>query len=176
MTSSSRHVSRGFFLLVALLGTSALAQSGLHALTCIGTQEMTFAPGLRILPVDVTLSASANLDTCWSLDTDITSATFRVQVAGNGSCARGSYHDEIVITWNTGETSTLSMNNPVEVRPLSPTGTTAYGRVVAGRFEGSLVATTLQPIPGDHDLLDCLTGGLTQSMGMVSLSLLQLQP
>ncbi|MCP3099892.1 hypothetical protein LZ198_13535 [Myxococcus sp. K15C18031901] len=176
MSSSSRHLSRWFFVVAALLGTSSFAQSGLHALTCIGAQDMAFSPGLKLLPANVTLTATTLLDTCWSLEPDITSGTFQVESTSNASCARGSFQDEILITWNTGETSTISLNTPVEVRPLSPSGTTAYGTVTAGRFEGSLVATTMQSIPGDRDLLNCLTGGLTQGLGVVSVSILNVQP
>ncbi|NTX16769.1 hypothetical protein HUA74_40735 [Myxococcus sp. CA051A] len=174
---SRRFMSRLCLLLLSVWSTAALAtEEYLQLATCLGPQQQTYSPALKLLPRQTYFSAEATLNVCVTLDPALSSARFQVAGGGVASCTLASLQSRIVLEWNTGETSIIDMSSPLDLKPLGQTVVPSYGTVISGRFEGALVVSVLELTPNDLALLKCLTTGVTESSGLISMTFLQLLP
>ena len=163
---------RGLLVVVALTTSSLLLpQSPAHAapgdLTCAESESVSYSPGLLTTrrPVDVSVH---NTLSCKSLtDPAVTGGQVRATVRGlDRSCTdlaasgSGSY----AITWNTGDTSTISYTRSANY-VLGTLVIVESGTVTAGRFAGDSVTHVVELL--NLDLLACLAEpGLTAASGL----------
>lgn len=158
--------------MVALITSSLLfAPFPSHAapgdLTCTENQSVSYSPGLLTTrrPVDVSVH---NILSCTSLtDPAVTRGHVQATIHGlNRSCTdlaaagSGSY----TITWNTGETSTISYNRSASY-VLGTLVIVETGTVTAGKFTGDSTTHIVELL--NLTLLACLTEpGLTTASGI----------
>ncbi|MEU4577864.1 hypothetical protein ACBI99_06275 [Nonomuraea sp. ATR24] len=141
-----------------------------------GTNTLTFSPKLRLTEQNVTMTGTGTYPTCVSSDPDITSGTSTISGQGSLGCLSGAMPATEVVTWNTGETSTISYTVTLNV-VAGQSVFAVVGAVTAGKFAGDTVTSegvTLEdPIT---PLLDCLAPGYGGSTGATILTLTDLQP
>lgn len=111
-------------------------QTALVDLTCTGTNNATFSPGLTFTTRTVDIEADGEYTTCVSSDPAVTSGTYTASGQGTMSCLAGGHAGAFTITWNTGEYSTIEFTNNVALRPGGQTVVVATGTVIDGKFVG----------------------------------------
>lgn len=152
-------------LALTVLGTTATASATPAEITCEpGSQTDTFTPPLTRTPQDVTVGITARYGPCVSSsDPDLTSATaaFTVPVPGL-SCLSLLNTGTMTydITWNTGETSTISADYTVTIAGGVLT-VTRTGTITSGPFTGSTVRQVIKGL--SLDVLLCTLGQGTVS-------------
>ncbi|MBN9684645.1 MULTISPECIES: hypothetical protein [unclassified Corallococcus] len=158
--------------------TAQQEQKLLALVSCpVGAVVTNYSPPLRSTPQAVTIQGQATFSNCVSVfDPGLTSATnnFTINTTAytcNDLLEIGSART--VVTWNTGETSTL-----VQTRVSSQVGSTTIvityvGTVESGKYRGAVALRTLTYLSTD---LDACTSpeGLTQMSGLTTLTLLGL--
>ncbi|MGM1060673.1 hypothetical protein [Saccharothrix sp. Mg75] len=163
---------RGLFVTTALIVSSLLfPASPAHAapvdLLCTEDESVSYSPGLLTAPRPVDVDVH-NVLSCTSLtDPAVTGGYVRATVRGlNRSCTdlaasgSGSY----TITWNTGETSTISYSRSATY-VLGTLVMTETGTVTGGKFTGDSSTHVVELLT--LDLLSCLTEpGLTTTSGL----------
>ncbi|MTE22419.1 hypothetical protein F0L17_25620 [Streptomyces sp. TRM43335] len=163
---------RGLPAVVALIASSLLfPPAPAHAApgdpTCTENESVSYSPGLLTTPrtVDVTVH---NVLSCTSLtDPAVTRGQVRATIHGlDRSCTdlaasgSGSY----TITWNTGETSTISYHRSANY-VLGTLVIVENGTVTAGKFTGDSVLHVVELL--NLDLTACLAEpGLTTASGI----------
>jgi hypothetical protein len=155
----------------SLTTPGAAAEPGL--LTCpIGTQAISYNPGITLVPQQGTTSITSVFGPCLSpTRPDITSATSSGTAPQTYSCLTALGGPATTVTrtylWNTGET-TVATYTLMTNRVGGVTIVTLKGVVTAGLFAGSPITQVAQdPVPR---LLECLTPqGVTQQGGTVTL-------
>lgn len=159
---------------VAAPATPAMAAAG--TVTCTGTQQQTFNPGLTLATQTVAFQATAALPTCVSSFGDgVTSGSFTIEGGGPASCTLASFYSELTLHWNTGETSRIGLNTPADLKPLGQTVAVSYGQVLSGKYVGATVAEVLELTPDALALTKCLSpDGLRGSGGAVNLTIVDL--
>ncbi|MEV7660159.1 hypothetical protein AB0O39_39195 [Streptomyces anulatus] len=150
---------------IAALGALALAPAPAHAqagdLACLPptSSTVTFTPALTTLPQDVTVHSTNLFGPCTSATVPgITSGTFSGTFAVPGrSCLTlaGSGTSRSTITWNTGQTSTLTLNYTTQIVGAVYTSVLT-GVVSGGLFQGDSVVSN-QTGPAT-DILTCTLG------------------
>jgi hypothetical protein len=159
-------------VVVALIASSLLvspssAHAALGDLTCTENESVSYSPGLvnTRRPVDVSVY---NVLSCTSLtDPAVAGGHVQATVRGlNRSCTdlaasgSGSY----TITWNTGETSTISYNRSANY-VLGTLVIVENGTVTAGKFTGDSATHVVELLT--LNLLACLAEpGLTTASGI----------
>ncbi|GAA2037621.1 hypothetical protein GCM10009839_43650 [Catenulispora yoronensis] len=138
--------------------------------TCTGTSQLTYSPGLKLTPRNVTFTENDTIGTCTSTDTTLTSAdtlTYSYPIAG-ATCddiSAATNTGELVMHWNNGQTSTLNGLVGEETITDGILQDTATGTVIAGEFNGAAAVINWTYIVNP---LACLsTGGLTTLNGTV---------
>ncbi len=151
----------------SLLFSSSSAHATPGDLTCTETESVSYSPGLLTTrrPVDVSVH---NVLSCTSLtDPAVTRGHVQAAIRGLGrSCTdlaasgSGSY----TITWNTGDTSTISYNRSANY-VLGTLVIVENGTVTAGKFTGDSTTHVVELLT--LNLLACLTEpGLTTTSGI----------
>lgn len=152
------------FLLVSLLtaaGPAGARENGLLDVTCIPPSSVnaTYSPPLTNTPQASASSLSWQLGPCVSASVpDLTSGTHSAANAPRErTCLEllGARSGTRTITWNTGDTSTLSMNGTTTVVGALLV-VTYTGTVTSGLFAGDTVVAT-QTGPAT-DILLCTLG------------------
>ena len=154
----------------ALLPAQA-ARADAGSVTCTGTSDITYSPGLTLTPQNVTVDENDAVPSCTSTDPTVTGMIihpFSYPIT-NASC------DDLrldpigptgILHWDNGQDSTLSS----VVSELTVTGgilqETVTATVTAGEFSGgAAVITWAYPL---IDPLQCLApGGLTTQDGTI---------
>ncbi|MFI1013141.1 hypothetical protein [Streptomyces sp. NPDC020965] len=143
------------------LVTAAPAQAAPGDLVCLPptSSTVTFSPALTTVPQDVTVTTNNLFGPCTSTSVPgITSGTFSgsFHVPGR-SCLTlaGSGSSTSTITWNTGQTSTLSLNYTTTIAGAVYTSV-LIGTVTSGLFAGDTVVSN-QTGPAT-DVLTCTLG------------------
>lgn len=126
------------------------AQAGPVDLSCLGTNDARFSPGLTFATRTVDIEAEGAYTTCVSSDPAVTSGTYTASGTGTMSCLAGGHAGEFTITWNTGEDSTIEFTNTVAQRPggemvVVATGTVIDGKFVGDRYDGTFTLFQLEP-------------------------------
>jgi hypothetical protein len=145
----------------AVVSASPASAAGLLDVTCTppSSTTTTFSPPLTNTPQLSSSTVSSQFGPCVSLSQPaLTSGTFtKTNSARPRTCLDllSATSITLTITWNTGQTSTLSVNvtSTIVGAALVVTGT---GTVTAGLFTGDTVATT-QTGPA-ADVLLCTAG------------------
>ncbi|WP_156325588.1 hypothetical protein [Nonomuraea sp. SBT364] len=141
-----------------------------------GTNTLAFSPKLRLTQQAVTMTGTGNYPTCVSSDPDISSGTSTISGQGSLGCLSGSMPATETVTWNTGESSTISYTVTLNL-VAGQTAFAVIGTVTAGKFAGDTVTsegvTIANPIT---PLLDCLAPGYAGSTGPTILTFTDLQP
>jgi hypothetical protein len=154
----------------ALGVTTAAAQTNTPAFgsaICIGTQNQTYSPALTATTQDVSFTARTVLSSCpTTSDQSITNGSFTINGSGPLSCVDGgSVISQLTLAWNNGETSTVVLFSPLDLKPDGVTAVVSYGSVISGKFYALPVAEVLLLTP--TPLLGCETTGITSSSGPV---------
>ncbi|WP_043628971.1 hypothetical protein [Nonomuraea candida] len=168
---------------LALLGPLGMAYAGpAHAIgqdvicSIDGTNTLAFSPKLRLAEQAVTMTGTGTYPTCVSSDPDITSGTSTIFGQGSLGCLSGSMPATETVTWNTGESSTISYTVTLNLF-AGQAAFVVVGTVTAGKFAGDTV--TSEGVTLDNPitpLLDCLAPGYGGSTGPTILTFTDLQP
>lgn len=132
--------------LAAPLLTAAPASAAALDVTCIppSSQVNTYTPPLTATPQTVIVNSSGQYTCVSATVPGLTSGSRTVEVSSPGrSCLDlvTGFAVTLTITWNTGQTSTLSGNSTVATVGLTQV-VTMTGTVTAGLFAGDTVVST----------------------------------
>jgi hypothetical protein len=135
----------GILILISTVIVSAApASAGVTLLSCTGSYQTTYDPGLTYTPQTVEFSTTNNYTICL-LSPPITSG--QSQASGpipSASCTdlfSGGDSGQTTVTWNTGETTTYNWTALAEEIGGNLVDTET-GKVVSGKFTGDLVVRT----------------------------------
>jgi hypothetical protein len=176
-TSGSRFVSGAVVLvLVAVLAVVApvVGVAETQLLSCTGTGANTYQPGVILQPRVVAVSANAHYEPCTSSGSlTITSGGYQANATSVVSCLAGSFAITVTITWNTGETTTVTAIGIIAQRPANEVVVVYQGTVTAGRFTGATVVMTAALVNTTPE--QCLTPeGVTGTSGPAAIVITQL--
>lgn len=159
------------FLAFAGLLAGAGSAAAVTLVTCAGTQNLQYSPGLTDTPNTVTASGTNHLGPCVVPNTSITSGTITFSATGSYSCQDllGSSEVTNVIQWSDGSSSTLQVTRTA-TKVNGQLINTFTGSVTAGTFQGATVVWTITSV--SLALLACQTPqGLTSLTGVDVFSL-----
>jgi hypothetical protein len=137
-------------------GASVAAQST----TCKLKAIAKFKPGLTLSEQQQKIKASGTLSNCSG--GGVSSAVFSGKGGGSMSCTSGSGTATLNVTWNTNETSVVSLTVDVGAMSFS-------GMVTSGKFAGEPVSATnvsITPVKGD-----CFFSPVTKAKAKATASL-----
>ncbi|RAY15734.1 hypothetical protein DPM19_08110 [Actinomadura craniellae] len=166
--------------LVAALATVVLpapvpASAGVLDVTCIppSSDLVTYSPPLTTTAQNVSINAATQYGPCVSLgEPGVTSGSRSFQGTGSRSCLGlvQAGTETFTITWNTGQTSTVTVNKISNIVGATLV-VTFTGTVTSGLFAGG---TVLQTVTGlATDILQC-TAGLGTVSSIYSLVTLEI--
>lgn len=146
--------------------TSTAAQAEPLSQSCLSTSTLDFDPGLNLAQpqTGVQITGTGSLNGCLSqVGASGLTATYTVSGTVNGTCLLGTIEITQQITWNNGQSSTVTFSGP----SVGVVGNVLEGTVQSGLFAGNTVAfpnvlaTTLLANP-----TACVDpGGLKQAQG-----------
>ncbi|MCE9668528.1 hypothetical protein LY474_11965 [Myxococcus stipitatus] len=133
----------------------------------LGTTTISFDPPLRNEPQDVVVSGSGSITNCTALLTaPVTSGTtgFPPALRQDFSCGSlvGISGGSVTVTWNTGETSQLSLTQVVVQGGTTARTTLQIGTVVSGKYAGYGAVRTLVFVDADLENACASEEGLAQ--------------
>ena len=156
-----------FLLTAAALVMSAVVfpSPAAHAVsadvTCVGTETVTYEPGLLLTPQTVNVTVHGILAPCTSSDPKITSGTYVQHFSATLSCLTlvTGLAATRVFDWSNGRSSSFSYNRAIN-NVGGQTTVTFAGSIVSGEFAGD---TGIQQVVFvTPNTLQCLTSpGLT---------------
>ena len=139
----------------ALLAAAVLVLSGLVVpattasatsmdVSCVGTETVTYQPGLLLTVQSVAVTVNGILAPCTSSDPAITSGTYLQNFTATLSCSTvfAGLAATRVFQWSNGQSSTFSYNRAIN-NVGGQTTVTFTGTIVSGRFAG---ATAVQQV------------------------------
>jgi hypothetical protein len=165
--------------ILSLVATLALAMTGIALVaapaaadtldaTCTGAQQITYSPGLQLIPRTVTTTGATSYSCQLSV---VSSGSSGFSITDSRGCLSAVPAAAVeTVTWNTGQQSTLTMTATV-VTAGGITTVTKVGTVTSGLFAGDSVVVVVVG-PALSGLLDCLTSqGLTQTTEQVTMEI-----
>ncbi|MFY1825513.1 hypothetical protein ACN47A_06345 [Myxococcus fulvus] len=162
--------SLGLLLVVVALGGASPSRAEAVLLTCPGTLQATYSPGMTNTPRTIATSVSGTFGPCAGVRLTLLSASLSGGGTGQLSCLAGSTQSTSTLTWNDGTTSIVSVSILVSVRPLGEVVVTYSGTVSSGRFQGADVLMVL--VLAQTQVTGCFTDeGVTATAGPVVLTL-----
>jgi hypothetical protein len=168
-------------LLGAILVTAALltpaspASAGVLDATCTppSSNTVTYNPPLTLTPSNVQITGSTSYGPCVSLSVPgLTSGSTAAQATGTRSCLSllGASPRTFTITWNTGQTSTLSGNQSSTI--VGAALVVAFtGTVTSGLFTGDTVLHTITGPATDVTLCTLGLGTVSSIYSTVTLEI-----
>lgn len=164
-------------LATVALSALTITASPAHALsvdlTCTGTLDVTYSPGLTLSPHVTTVTADITAD-CRSKDPTLTSGTAHATGAGSMSCFSGGGSGTFTFHWNNGHASTVRWSDIIAVRPDGQTVGVFTGTVTHGQFQGDTYAGEATMF--NLDVLGCLSHeGVTHTTGPMIFTLTSLR-
>jgi hypothetical protein len=161
-------ISAGALTVVGASPAKALDAAGI---TCVGDQTATYAPGLTLEVRPTDFKVTGTLRNCVSLaHPEIVSGTFSGEGKGSFSCLAANAMLRTVITWNTGQSTTVDVGLTVNAKPAGSTVLVSAGEVRDGLFRGGVyVAPKVLPNP---DPLACTTpAGMSSASGPIGVTI-----
>jgi len=156
-----------FLLTAAVLAMSAVVfpSPAAHAVSadvvCVGTETVTYEPGLSLTPQTVNVTVHGILAPCTSSDPEITSGTYVQHFTATLSCVTlvSGLAATRVFNWSNGRSSSFSYNRAIN-DVAGQTTVTFAATIVSGKFAGD---TAIQQVVFvTPNVLQCLTPpGLT---------------
>lgn len=142
-------------------------------LSCSGTSEVSYTPGLGSRLRSVSVSEQEEYGSCTSSErTGIASGSAEYQWKANLSCQQNFVGKEhrITYSWNTGEKSTVQFVEPIVTAPVKGKSVIQLnGTVVEGVFVGSKVSITI--ITAALDPATCSGLGIPERTGISTLTI-----
>jgi hypothetical protein len=179
ITRGNRFISGVIALVMGAAMAMAVAAPAVSAadtelLSCTGTGANTYQPGVTLQPQTVAVSSSAHYEPCVSSTAPtITSGGYQANATSIVSCLAGSFAITVTISWNTGETTTVTAIGIIAQRPANEVVVVYQGTVTAGRFAGAAVVMTAALVNTTPD--QCLTPqGVTGTSGPAAIVITQL--
>lgn len=120
-----------------LVLASPAASASTELLSCGGTGSNTYQPGVTNTPRTITVHSEADYQPCAGTS-GITSGHYQLAASGTVSCLGGGF----TITWNTGQTSTITAVGIPVLRPANEIVVLYQGTLTAGTFAGATVLQT----------------------------------
>ncbi|MFF4987011.1 hypothetical protein ACFY19_07465 [Streptosporangium saharense] len=167
-------VPSSLVLLVALF-VSVPASAAVLDVTCVppSSDLVTYDPALTVTPRNVAITATTTYGPCVSAGVPgLTSGSRTFQGTGSRSCLSllSTGTETFTITWNTGQTSTVSVSKIVNVVGAALV-VTFTGTVTSGLFAGDAV---LQTVTGPSAGITLCTLGLGTVSSISSLVTLEI--
>ncbi|WP_426734292.1 hypothetical protein [Myxococcus faecalis] len=133
----------------------------------LGTTTISFSPPITNTPQDTTVSGSGTLTNCAAVLADpVHSGTtgFAPALRRNFTCDSllGISGGAVTVTWNTGETSQLSLTQVVVQGGTTTRTTQQIGTVVSGKYAGATAVRTLVFVVADLENACASPEGLAQ--------------
>ncbi|WP_163870793.1 hypothetical protein [Myxococcus eversor] len=156
---------------------SSEAPLGLGTVVCpLGTTTISFSPPLTNTPQDTYTSGAGSLTNCTALlAPPVTSGTtgFPTVLRPALTCDElvGIRGATVNITWNTGETSQLSLTQVIISGGSSVKETAQIGTVVSGKYAGATAVRTLTFVTADLENACASPEGLPQYTALQTLVL-----
>jgi hypothetical protein len=178
MRTRGNRIVSGLVTLITAAAMAVVAPAASTAdtepLSCTGTGTNTYQPGVTFQPKQVAVSSSAHYEPCVSIGSPaIISGGFQANATSIVSCLAGSFAITVTITWNTGQTTTVTAIGIIAQRPANEVVVVYQGTVTAGSFTGATVVMTaalLNTTPAQ-----CLTPqGVTGTSGPATIVITQL--
>ncbi|GEN09242.1 hypothetical protein SAMN05443572_105496 [Myxococcus fulvus] len=162
--------SLGFLLVVCALVWAPTSRAEAVLLTCPGTLQATYSPGMTNTPQTIATNVSGTFGPCVGVPLTLLSASLEGGGTGQLSCLAGSTQSMSTLTWNDGTSSTVSVSILVSARPLGEVVVTYSGTVSSGRFAGAAVLMVL--VLAQTQVTGCFTAqGVTATAGPVVLTI-----
>ncbi|MBD2516895.1 hypothetical protein H6G93_18100 [Nostoc sp. FACHB-973] len=151
----------------SLTGQSADAQ--VAALNCVGTENVSYSPPLTLNPKPTNININGQFQIC-NGDAQIIGGYYsNIIQSPNSSCVQlTSSPANFTYFWSDGTTSIVSFGTEVVTGGASVINVTSPGYVISGRYQGSQVVKTLTLVASQ--LTGCVTTGVAQSSGLVTLT------
>jgi hypothetical protein len=159
---------RFWFLLTAAalaMGAVVFPSPAAHAVSldvvCLGTETVTYEPGLSLTPQTVNVTVRGILAPCTSSDPDITSGTYTQHFTTTLSCVTvlAGLAATRSFEWSDDQSSSFSYNRAIN-NVAGQTTVTFTGTIVSGKFAGDTAIE--QVVFVTPNILQCLTtSGLT---------------
>ncbi|MFI9009946.1 hypothetical protein ACIGNX_22215 [Actinosynnema sp. NPDC053489] len=175
-TAAATLMTAASALALTVLGPAGTASAGVLDVTCTppSSNNITYNPPMTATPQTVAYNATAQYGPCVSLSNPAITSGSRTTAGSvpDTSCLDllGSRSFTLTITWNTGQTSTISGNSSATIAGAALISTFT-GTVTSGLFTGSTVAQVLTGPAAD--VLLC-TAGLGTVSGIYSLATLEI--
>jgi len=157
---------------IGLIGLATPAQA--IGPTCVATSQITYSPGITLTPSSQSTDYTVSFSGCLTPGrTDIVSGSRSGSFTGVRSCLSvlpPSASGTLVVTWNTGETSTVSYTADGQ-DVGGQTVHTINGTITAGLFTGSSYTEVITQ--ASLNLLSCLIPpGVQSQSGVGTLTVL----
>ena len=159
---------RFWFLLTAaalVMSVVVFPTPAAHAVSadvvCVGTETVTYEPGLLLTPQTVNVTVHGILAPCISSDPKITSGTYDQHFTATLSCVTlvNGLAATRVFNWNNGRSSSFSYNRAIN-DVAGQTTVTFAGTIGSGKFAGDTAIEQVAFVT--LNTLQCLTSpGLT---------------
>lgn len=167
-------IGAAFACLIGQVAFERAASADVIDVSCTGTVDQTWSPGLKLLPRLVSYGNTTDYDSCSSSDPNIASGGFTISSQYTNSClvntgATGPF----TVDWNDGSSSTLELTG-VGVNAVGNVQVfTAIGSVTSGKFAGDQAVLINSFLSTDFAAC-ATTAGLTALSGSSSLVLTHL--
>lgn len=155
-----------------VLVLAAPAHATVGDMVCAGSESVSWSPALTNSPQSTTVTANRLYGPCTSLSVPgITSGSVSATIPTTSSCVSllSSRPVSFTITWNTGQTSTVSGNAAANIAAAVLT-VTITGIVAGGVFTGDAVVQTVVAPATDILLCTLGLGTLSNMYGVVALT------
>lgn len=166
-------------LALTVLGPAGTASAGVLDVTCIppSSNTATYNPPLTMTPQDGALAVTAQYGPCVSLSNPALtsgSSSYTTPVSGR-TCLDllQSGTSAFTITWNTGQTSTVSANRTSTIVGAALV-VTSTGTVTSGLFAGSAVVQVITSPATDVLLCTVGLGTVSSTYSLVTLEITSL--
>ena len=155
-------------VMLALLGTavpgaSASAHASRAAVSCTGSNTISFSPGLSLTAQRTRISGSGSYS-CLSTDPGVKWGKSSISGGGRNGCFFSDATTVEYITWNTGEKTKVVYRMGTVQQVAGQAVVLVVGRVVEGRFKGRTV--TSPGVQAVLNPLECASqGGVERIVG-----------
>lgn len=160
----------GFSAICSASPAPAHAGDGNDTVLCLGTEQASYYPGLKLTSQDVCTTIHQNFS-CTGLGTNITTGTALLEFTAMQACLNPNgvnlanpADSAETIRWNTGETSDFIYTKTI-VQEAGQVIATKTGHIISGKFAGS---SAVMVITSPGNTVECLLpGGQTSDVALI---------